>query len=86
MVNLLDITVKSKKAGRAGVRQEPKSYGCPDFAEQEEDDDIEEEEEEDNNQEEDDLHHLIQDEDEEDDIPDPESYRVDHSRDTVDQV
>ena len=95
MVNLLDITAKSKKAGRAGVRQESKAYGCPDIAEHEEDDDKEhadeegddeEQGDEDDNDEEDNFHPLIEDEDEEDDLPDPESYRVDHSLDTVDQV
>ena len=71
MVNLLDITAKCKKAGRAGVRQEPKAYGCPDTAEHEEDDDEEDDSEED---------------DYEDDLPDPESHRVDHSLYAVDQV
>ena len=84
MVNLLDITAKCKKAGRAGVRQEPKAYGCPDTAEHEEDADEEDDSEEDDYEE--NLHPLIEDEIEEDDLPDPESHRVDHNLYAVDQV
>ena len=66
MVNLQDVTMKSKKAGRAGVRQEAKAYSCPDLAQDEGENEYED-------------GHLapddIEDEDEEDDLPDPESHR-----------